>query len=517
MLPIGDKYNNHEIDLRIQLSQSKLLKLAEKYPDMAIENFLKFPHTVTEFKELFARVKRIHNTRFGDIVNKFTYQICSNHDYYIVCSGWIADTKAALKGAIDNSNKETVKRILREYPEYASMVINRAYRMLELDIGELACKQDEIFAVGFEIERGICIRIKQLYSHGIEPLWEELSHLHTAPLRAKCLPIRYAAFLNNDRAINTLISHEINTKDSETRNINLDLVNTAIASCALFNSIESLWLMITYYYSHALDGLAAKAIDNKLYRIMNAKHNHSATVRALSSKYAQIGVASLRPREFITKLIIDITSVGNYEAWVVLFYYLIEENETFLELPSIISPIIPMMSQQMLQVFGNLLSVTVIQSFDITIKRILFQQCLKNNLPSMAIKIIEWDNEMLNIAAFHNYNIIHELILLYTNENSLIKSESHVSRGSSGDDSIEYDQKAKLYLSERTFPRQKSKQRLDATLATACYIVKSNYNCAKQLLINNYCFYIDKSDVKLKSAIEEYGDDETKSLFTLLC
>ncbi|QKE50166.1 hypothetical protein F-VV10_0046 [Faustovirus] len=512
MLPNGKKYNSTDINLKARQSQTVLLKLAKTDPEAALENLLNYSQqrTVAEFKEILARVKRMHSARFGAIINKFTYQICAQWEYYIVCSGWITEPKAALRGAIDHGNRETVKRLLSEYPEYAAMAIKRAYKMLELDIGELACKYDETFAVGFEIERGICKRILQLHTHGIEPLWEELSHLHTAPLRAGCLPIRFAAKLNNDRAINTLISHEINTKGSEMRDINRDLINTTIAACALFNSTESLWCLITYYYSHPLDGLAAKAVGNKLYNIMAAPANVQPTVRLLSSKYAQIAMASLAPTEFIKKLLYDITVVGNYESWLILFYYILDNDDTFLDLPNIVAAIAPHMSTKMLQVFNDLVPNDAISALSIETKRVLFRQCLRKNATSLARKVLEWDEQILTMAAYYNYNVVGELIILYTANESLTRSASYAS--ASSEDSIEREQMAKLCLSERVRFRSRARAQLDATYAVVCYLIKLNYNTAKQIIVNDYCFYINRFDHKLKSAVNEYGNEEIRAL-----
>ncbi|QJX71825.1 hypothetical protein F-M6_0062 [Faustovirus] len=514
MLPDGAKYDVVELDLSKRQPQARLLKLVETNPVAAVENLLAWPRALSDFKEVFARVKRIRPAReFQAIIDKFTYQICSVWEYYIVCSGWLTDIKMAISGAIDSGNKEITRRLLSEYPNYASVAIKRAFRMLELDIGELACRYDETFAVSLEIERGVCKHILHLQTRGIEPLWEELSHLHAAPLRANCLPIRYAAQLDNSRAINTLISHEINTKGGEMRNINMDLVNTAVAACALFNSVESLWLMITYYYSHALDGLAAKAASNALYRIMDAKPNKSIEARTKSAKYAQIGVSSMRPVAFISKLLLDITIAANYESWVVLFYYLVDDNDTFMKLPEIITPIIPYMTQKMIRAFGDLVPASAISALNIETKRALFRQCLHHSVAEVAAKTLEWDEEILNIAAYYNYNVINELILLYTANNSLSKSESSAGSSQGNDDSIEYEQMAKLCLSERVRFRSRARPQLDATLAMACYIIKANATCAKILLANNYCFYVDKSNLKLRSAIDEYGNDEIKTLF----
>ncbi|SME64704.1 Hypothetical protein FSTVST1_38 [Faustovirus ST1] len=532
MLPSGKHYNVY-----CQSSQRgkswthfELLKLADKYPREALEMFFKTNSDITKFKEIMGRIKRkMNSNKFQTIINIFTYNICLHHEYYLACSVHIIDIKMALKGAIDGGCKDTTRMLLREYPEYASMAIRYSLKIIELDIAETACEHDEVFAVSFEIERSICKRIKRLHSDGIEPLWEELSNLHNPPLGAGCLPLRYAAWINNDHVINTLISHEINTKHTDLRNINIDLINTAVAACALFNSIESLWMLITYYYSHPLDKLASMHIScmqhNGLFNIMSARPNKSPLARGLSNKYSQLSKSCLPHMQFVSKLILDVAKVGNYEAWVVLFYYLHdiasanssttlslfrELNLTFNDqhtLLNLIKQLSNVLTREMTIVVMELCA-DDIPLFDLDAKRCLFKCCIKYNLIADAKKLIEWDINILNTMAYYNQNLINDLILTYARVNDSTNDIVF-------DVNYCHQQVAKLCLNEVATSRNHD-NKLNATLAAICYIIKSNFNAVKQLVANSYCFDIDTKDDKLKSAIEEYGDDQLKALFDII-
>jgi hypothetical protein len=156
--------------------------------------------------------------------------------------------------------------------------------------------------------------------------------------------------------------------------------------------------------------------------------------------------------------------------------------------------------------FAKLTSDTLIGQLDFAAKLRLFKCYVKHNLITNAVSLLEWRVEMLNIAAYYNYNPITELLLCYT------KSESCVV--DTPPEQAVQNQLAKLCVDDRK--RYYNTQAIDATLAASCYVIKANHKALKQLIANSYCFKINKSDTRLISILDEYGDDKIKNLLELI-